>query len=536
MPITCKICGKSFEKLISNSHLKTHNMTTTQYKNQYGTDSLSSPEYRKQLSASRTGENNPNYQNHWSVEQRTTQSKKMQDKVPWNKGKKVSTTDSMRVAVELREQKYRTGELKRKIRTFSQDQRQHLSLQQKNYAANNPQKMSERAYKAVNTKINSGQDLGKNMRGKHHSANIKQKIKISVTISNLKKSQRSLEKIQSAIKQSDLTLVNLDGVMLNLQCNSCKTEFSLTRQCFTPSKFRDDRCPVCHPKITSYRSQGETQLYEYVKSICGDAVPNVRNIVGRSEIDIWIPSKQIAIEYNGLYWHSESVLESVGKSKYSDNEKRKKLNDRGIRYISVFEDEWVLKPEIVKSRISNILSSTDQRIFARKCVVKSIDSKTASEFCRINHIQGAGRSNVRYGLFYQDQLVSVMTFSKNNISRKITAWEINRFCSCLGYTVVGGASRLFKQFIQDYKPDQVISYADNRWSTGNLYKQLGFQFDKQTAPNYWYVPAGSVKRIHRFALRKPQNQNHLTEKQLRDSQGYMRVWDCGSTKWIWTAE
>jgi hypothetical protein len=127
-----------------------------------------------------------------------------------------------------------------------------------------------------------------------------------------------------------------------------------------------------------------------------------------------------------------------------------------------------------------------------------------------------------------------MTFSKSNISRKISGWEINRFCNKIETTVVGGASRLFKQFIKDHDPAEVISYADSRWSDGDLYKTLKFEYVKQTSPNYWYFLPNEVRRIHRYALRKPEGADReITEKELRSNQGYHRIWDCGNTKWIW---
>jgi hypothetical protein len=127
-----------------------------------------------------------------------------------------------------------------------------------------------------------------------------------------------------------------------------------------------------------------------------------------------------------------------------------------------------------------------------------------------------------------------MTFSNNNLSRRIKGWEINRFCSKLHTHVVGAASKLFAHFVKQINPDTVISYSDNRWSTGNLYKQLGFEFSHQTKPNYWYFLPNECKRIHRFALRrKSTDPQILTEKQLRDKQGFYRIWDLGNSKWVW---
>ena len=148
---------------------------------------------------------------------------------------------------------------------------------------------------------------------------------------------------------------------------------------------------------------------------------------------------------------------------------------------------------------------------------------------------GRGRSNYRFGLYYQDTLVSLMTFTNNNLSRRLNnVWEINRFASLLNTTVVGGASRLFRHFLKHINPDTVVSYADNRWSNGQLYQQLGFEKTSNGTPNYWYLLPNTTRRIHRFSLRKTVGDNpDLTEVQNRAAQGYLRIWDSGSSKWTW---
>jgi hypothetical protein len=507
-------------------------MTVLEYKKLYGDHSICSQEYRDSCSAAMSGENNPNYNNRWTEQQRNCLSEKKQGQIPWNKGKKVVVTDAMKAGVESREQKYKSGEYIRKTAEKNIIHREKISKSLKQYAEENKAKISARAKQAAETKRRNGYDFGKPMRNRHHTQETREKIKISAYKNNIEKSNKSFQQIIAAVNKANLILMDKSGVYLTLQCKSCKTQFGLTKQYFNDSKFKAERCPTCFP-VNIQRSKAEIELYEYVKTLCPDAQHNVRNIIGKSEIDIYIPSKQVAIEYNGLYWHSEQVLESVGKDKCSDNIKRLQLQEKNITYIGIFEDEWLNSTSIVKSRIANILGKSHQRIYARKCQIRAIDSKQASEFCRQNHIQSAGRSNVRYGLFYLDELVAVMTFSQNNLSRKIKQWELNRYCSKIGFVVIGAASKLFNHFVKEYSPDNVISYADSRWSIGDLYKQLGFRFVSNTVPNYWYVAAGTHERIHRFALRKPTNETLLTEKQLRDSQGYLRVWDCGSTKWQW---
>jgi hypothetical protein len=127
-----------------------------------------------------------------------------------------------------------------------------------------------------------------------------------------------------------------------------------------------------------------------------------------------------------------------------------------------------------------------------------------------------------------------MTFSRSNISRKVVGWELNRFASKLNTIVIGAASKLFKYFVNTYAPESLISYSDNRWSTGDLYSAIGFSKVSDGVPNYWYFKPPAAQRIHRFTLRKTASDNPaLTEVENRKEQGYLRVWDCGSSKWLW---
>ncbi len=533
MSIICQICKKEFKSIINNTHLKIHNISVDEYKQKFGSNSTVSDEYRKSISERNSGEKNPNFNKNWSNEQRANLSEKNRGKVPVNKGKKVNYGNKFLESIRHREEKYKSGELTRVISEMTEDRKRKISKSVKKYAESNSTELKTRAYKALETKKQNGIDLAF-WRGKKHSPETLKKLKENSIKSNTEKKLKSYERITAHLLNSNLELLSsISDSQFHLKCTMCLNQFAIGKQYFNDSKFKLDRCPVCFPRQAIARSAAEEEIYQFINMLAGDAVPNARNIV-KGEIDIFVPSKNLAIEFNGIYWHSEPVLESLGKSKTSDNEKRIRVKNAGLRYIGIFEDEWKYKQEIVKSRLSGILGFSTTTINGRQCVVKEISSKESSMFCDANHIQGKGRSNIRYGLFYKEELLSVMTFSKNNISRKINNWEINRFCTKINHRVHGAASKLFKQFIKDHDPDSVISYADSRWSDGDLYKMLGFNFEKDTVPNYWYVYGGSSKRVHRYSLRKNKNDDQTkTEKELRTVQGYYRIWDCGSSKWIW---
>lgn len=508
MSITCKICNTEFSKIIPWQHLKTHNISTPEYKEKYG------PVYSPETLA------------------------KFENRIPHNKGKKVTDPmilEKQRAAIKKREERFRSGEFNRGV-AWTAEQRYNLSQKQTEYSLLNPEKMIARSQKAIQTKIKNGYDFGSAMRGKKQSDKSKEASRQTAMRNNAIRSQKGNTQILEKIASLDLELKNdITEKDLQLHCKKCNTDFTFTKQNFHPSKFKETICPSCFPRSIN-KSIGELEIYEYVKSLSPDAISGYRSHYHSNEIDVYVPSTNVGFEHNGLYWHSEGVLNHNNKSEKADYLKQKEFAKKGIRIISIFSDEWEYQKDIVKSRIANLLGKTTNTIYARRCQIKEISSKEASLFCKQNHIMGAGRSNIRFGLFHNAELVSVMTFSKSNISRKISGWELNRFASKLNTSVIGGASRLFAAFIKQETPASIVTYADNRWSTGNLYRQLGFTKQHNGTPNYWYFKPGT-ERIHRFSLRKNKNdKQELTEYENRLAQGYLRIWDCGSSKWVWTSK
>ena len=296
-------------------------------------------------------------------------------------------------------------------------------------------------------------------------------------------------------------------------------------------------CPECAQELTS--SKAEKDIYDYLKQINSDLEiqKNNRNIIFPKELDLYIPNYNLAIEFNGLHWHSE-----IFKEDNYHQEKFKECLNNEIRLVQIFEDEWLDKQDIVKDRLKNILGLTKHKIYARKCTIKKLENKDVRDFLNDNHIQGYCNAQVIYGLFYNtcfcEELVSLMSFSKPriNLGRKQTSdniYELLRFVSLKDYSVIGGASKLLNHFIKEHKPQEIYSYCDLRWSQGNLYKTLGFEEVSISKPNYFYV--SGLKRLNRFKFRKdilikdygcPQD---ITEKEfMRDIMKYDRIYDAGT--------
>ena len=294
------------------------------------------------------------------------------------------------------------------------------------------------------------------------------------------------------------------------------------------------RCWHCYPNMNKQgQSYKEKEVLDFVKSIYdGEIIPNAHGIIGRKELDIYLPEKHLAIEFDGFYWHSEQK----GKDESYHLDKTNACAEKGIRLIHIFEDEWNLKQDIVKDRIRTILGIGQTRIFARKCVVRDIDSKTANEFLEQNHLQGGDNSSIRYGLYHGDELVSVMTFGKPRFS-KSHDWELIRFASKCGCNVAGGASKLLNHFRSNHS-GSIVSYADRRHSDGNLYEKLGFMQVGVSKPNYWYVRGG--EKLSRYACQKHRLKDvlgdafdpNLSEFENMSLNGWTRVHDCGNMVFV----
>lgn len=352
--------------------------------------------------------------------------------------------------------------------------------------------------------------------------NIKNKVRNSNRVNYL-------DKLNNYLKELNLNLLDNyepgKDIDLKFECLNCNTIFYSTwwnvyQGC--------GRCPNCYPKQNG-ESYLEKEIVDFLKSLNLNIVENSRKIIPPYELDIYIPDEKIAIEFNGLYWHSD---------KFNNQSyhllKTNLCNKKEIKLIHIFEDEWIFKQSIVKERLKQILKiSNSIKINARDCQIEEIGPKTKNEFLEKFHLQGKDSSVIKLGAFYNNELVSVMTFRHGNISKGSKTytdiWELSRFCIKYDYRIPGIASKLLSYFKKNFNWKEIFTFADKRWSEGNLYYKLGFEYTYDTKPNYWYIK--DYKRIHRFNLRKTENDpKEIPEWVLRESEGYLRIWDCGNMK------
>lgn len=291
-------------------------------------------------------------------------------------------------------------------------------------------------------------------------------------------------------------------------------------------------CCECNP-INKNISGKEVLLYKLISEIYSGDIITSYKIEGK-ELDIFLPEINIGFEFNGLRWHSELFV----KNDYHLN-KTKLCNKHNIRLIHIFEDDFDYKFSIIKSMVENILK-TSSRVYARNTIVMRItDKNVVKDFLNNNHLQGFVNSNINYGLFDNGELISLMTFMKSrkvlNNNDKGGEYELVRFCNKIGTSVVGGASKLFKRFVIENKPNSVLSYCDISWANGGLYKKLGFDLIGVTKPNYYYVINDKKEnRINyqKHKLVKKGFDMRLTEVEIMNNLGYYRIFNCGNEKYL----
>ncbi|WBK39714.1 hypothetical protein [Xanthomonas phage L522] len=319
------------------------------------------------------------------------------------------------------------------------------------------------------------------------------------------------------------------------------------------SHMKGHGCPKCS---NLGPSNGELEVLEFVQSLGLDVVGSDRTVIAPKEIDIYVPSKKIGIEFNGTHFHSDKY-----KNKNDHKHKSDLCAAAGVRLIHMLEADWQERRPQMERLIRNALGmSNDRKINARDCYVEQISVADANVFLAQWHPQGKGGHNaVPFGLKTKtdNELVAVMTFAKDAYRRNpATAnrdeqwgnWDLTRYTTSA--SVRGGASKLFKHFVEWSGADIVQSFSANNWFSGGLYHALGFVVKEHTAPDYqvWHPKTGirgkSTWRRTNIPLRLKEigsdlefdpETTKMTEWMVEDAVGAKRIWDSGKIKWEWQA-
>jgi hypothetical protein len=342
------------------------------------------------------------------------------------------------------------------------------------------------------------------------------------------------EKISNSFKEKykGIKINTIDGMLVSINCDKCGEDSIITKQLlYERNRKKYEVCINCNPIGQNSRSGYEKELTDFLNSVNVRNIQSYRGLPNKQEIDVLIPDYNIGIEINGVYWHNE-----LFKSENYHLNKHKVSEESGISLIQIYEDEWLYKKDIIKSIILNRLGKTENKIYGRKCEIREVEKNDSKKFLDDNHIQGNVNSKIKIGLYYNNELVSLMTFSKGRIiiGGKKNEWELTRFCNKINTNVIGASSKLFKYFLEKYEPKLVVSYSDIRWFNGGMYEKLGFNNIRTSKPNYWYVIDDI--RYHRFNFRKSVLVKEgfdktKTEKQIMFDRKIYRIFDCGNVRW-----
>lgn len=280
------------------------------------------------------------------------------------------------------------------------------------------------------------------------------------------------------------------------------------------------------PQRDYKQSFAEIKLTEFIASLVS-IKSNDRVVIYPFELDIYVPDKKIAIEYCGLYWHSDAHKNNnYHKNKYD------MCKEKGIRLIQIFEDEWLENENMIKSKLLYILhKSASSNLYARKTQIVEVSNIQKKVFFNMNHIQGDGPSSVQYGLVHEGVLVACIGFIKNQDG----SFTLNRYATSTNVT--GGFTKLLAHFEKKHNTPRIITFADLRWSEGNLYYNTGFIMDKKLKPDYYWTNAGV--RYHKFNFRHSQMKKKLkkydpslSEYVNMKSNHYHRIFDAGKLRFI----
>lgn len=317
------------------------------------------------------------------------------------------------------------------------------------------------------------------------------------------KKQQSLQKIARDLNVSDTTV------------NRC-----LKKHNIHPERF--------------YSSDGEIQIKQFLAEHNISFLSNVKNIISPFELDIYIPEYKLAIEYNGLFWHSEAN----GKTSSYHLQKTIECEKKGIRLIHIFEDEWRDQQQKCKDTLLHFLGKSEKGVFARLTTIKEITWKEAKKFLDAYHLLGAGSpGNYRIGAYDpNNNLIAVMVFGLPNNEKSKNIIELKRFVTNKKNNP-GLGSKMFFEAIKQKQYQEVIAFVDRRWFTGSVKNHIGFIKVGETKPAIWWTDGKN--RFHRRFMTKQQlikqgNPQQLSKRNILLKYGFYRIWDCGKIKLLWT--
>lgn len=336
--------------------------------------------------------------------------------------------------------------------------------------------------------------------------------------------QTKLKLFLDKIEKTNKIFIKIDeDKRIHLNCLKCGNNYTIHRCCLNyHTRSNSDSCPTCNFP-NRFRSKKENEVYAFIQENT-DLTVSLNKHFGKYEVDIFIEELNLAIEFNGVYWHSELYKEAS-----YHQEKSIELEKRGINLIHIWEDDWINKSEIVKNIILSKIKPI--RIGARKTIIQKIDFKTAKEFHLNNHLDGYAIAKYHYGLFYENDLISVASFG-NSRYNKIAQYELIRLTTKSNFSIIGGFSKLLKAFKNETNFESLLSYKKLDLGTKNFYEAIGFKKTKRLKPNFFWLINGIKVNRQNFMKHKLKDVGDKTAVQYMIDKGYYRIYDSGSDMFI----
>lgn len=360
------------------------------------------------------------------------------------------------------------------------------------------------------------------------------KVKMTVSESSLRQRLDALkrltpEEITSRLEAkapnleilSDLREYTCDqDVNLQFKCKSCATTSTrslasaLTNRCFT-----------CDP----LGSQAQVEVRDFIKRLLPheDVQLSVRSVIQANrklEADVYVPSRKLVVEYDGLYFHS-----SVHKGKHDHEAKTELFKAEGLTVLHVFEDEWRDKRSLVQSMIRHRLGLTERRIYARQCQIVKLSAAERRHFFEENHIDGDVSASAAWGLTFEEKLIAALSVRiPFHAKYKNDALEVARSATLKDHLCVGGVAKLTKQaelYTRSLGKTALMTYVDLRHGTGESYIKAGFEFSSKTVPRFWWTDFNN--RYNRFKFRADKVRG-LTEEQVAVENNVHKIWGCSN--------
>lgn len=302
---------------------------------------------------------------------------------------------------------------------------------------------------------------------------------------------------------------------LLFECVECKTQLRRSLHVLRYSS----RCPAC----AGTDSKPQLEIYEFVRTLSPDAILSDRRVIAPMELDVLVPSKQFAIEHNGLYHHSE-----IFKDRNYHLRKLAACQTKNVSLLNVYGDDWHFRRPIVESMIRHRLGVTPNRVVARNCVIREVSTNERRAFLDANHLDGDVAAITSFGLEANNELVAVLSLRKPFHKKWKQYIEVARFATLLNTMVVGGLSKLTAHVMNWAKSRGrvgILSYVDGRVGSGSGYISSGYSFKSFTPPMFWWTDY--ERRFNRFTYRADRTRS-LSEKEIAKEAGVVRIYGCSN--------